>query len=461
MNQGAQEQGIVPPLRQRPPLLLGKFLAALFQAFDREGLMPCILRNYEEFPDRNLGGDVDFLICPSELSSAMRAICSIEDIRIIGCYRHAMVVSIFVEGVASTPGDRSLLLDFYLSLSWRHLPYLEVRSVLQSAIPRQADNLSFFVPSPAHEAITSLFSSLLLAGWPKEKYLPQVQRIFAGERSEVIAALLPRFGLKAATRLVDSVIDGDPGRLLGCVKSLRVSLTLRSLMHRPLRSALDVAEYYANQIEIRYSPRNLETICIIGAHGRGKSTITGMLMPMLRSTAATVENRLLGRGFAFGEKYQRRAVSGDSDAGSSTGPLSSMAKVVLWLLEEWLNQFRGRRNLTLRVSLDSYHDLQFDPESRGYCGPAWFARLVGKLFPSPGLWILLYPAAEGLQAASRNASAAETCTQPEAYRTFVQTRKNYVIVDATQSAEQATECAYHAIVDSLTRRANRRLKHLL
>src|SRR5580658_10253358 len=89
------------------------FLEALIRALEKEGLRPCILRNYEGFPNENVGGDVDFLIRPSDLPSAMRALRSIESVRIVGYAEHPHVASVFLAGTSSTPGSRSLQVDFF------------------------------------------------------------------------------------------------------------------------------------------------------------------------------------------------------------------------------------------------------------------------------------------------------------------------------------------------------------
>ena len=108
--------------------------------------------------------------------------------------------------------------------------------MLQAAIPRRAGNLEFLVPSPVHEAIISLLSSLLIGGWLKEKYFPKVQRTFADARMTVIATLSPAFGPKTAMRLANAVVEGDRGKMVDRVKPLRIALALHALRHKPLRT---------------------------------------------------------------------------------------------------------------------------------------------------------------------------------------------------------------------------------
>jgi hypothetical protein len=429
-------------------MLFSNFLAALFSALEREGVRPCLLRNYEGFPAKNVGGDVDFLIDRAELPRAIRAIRSIQGIRIVGFAHRAYLAGVFLEGANSAEGSRSLQLDFLWSLSFKEMPYLPTDTVLKAAIPRQAGNLSFFVPIPVHEAITSLLTSLIIGGTAKEKYIPKVQQTFASNRSEAIAALLPQFGLKASTRLVDTVIGGDRQKINGCSTSIRVALTLRSLLRRPFRSMIAIARYYAREIDVRFSPKSLEAVCILGPDGV-KTTIINKLMPLLLYSSKEVKRRYFRPRLPFSSESKAITPTADSPAQTPRGSIASMAMVVLWLLDEWLNQFIGKKNDTLRI-FDSYcHDLLIDPRRFRYGGPKWFARLISRLAPSLHLWILLDPDADGAYSKRQELLPAETLRQLEAYRSFVKTRKRYIILGASQPTDSITESAHAAIVDTI------------
>jgi hypothetical protein len=444
-------------LSQFPVMPFSEFLEALFHALDGEGVRYCFLRNYEGFPAKNVGGDNDILISPFQLPSAMRALQSIQGIRIIGYIERFYSGGVFLEGSSAIPGVRSLIIDFRVSLSWKGLSYLHADDVLRASVPRQAGNLNFFVPSPVHEAIDSLFASLLLAGFLKEKYFPQTQRTFASSRSEVIAALSPQFGLKSATRLVNAVIDGDRRKILGCVGSLRASLALRSLLHRPFRSVAAIARHNAYEIADRYLPKTSETICVFGPDGGVKSKLIEGLMPILESAAKFVQRHHSGPRFLFVDESSGKAPSADFHAQTPSRYFTSMAKVVQWLVEEWLSLFAEKTNLTLRISDRSYADLLTDPKGYGYGGPMWFARFAGKLFPSPDLWILLDPSAEGLQSGNQVVPRAEKLWQLEAYRAFVKTKKSYIILDGSKPVASLMEEAYAAIINTLAQRADAQL----
>jgi energy-coupling factor transporter ATP-binding protein EcfA2 len=449
------------PVSWQPTLSLGEFLHLLMQALVVHGVRPCVLRNYEGFPTENLGGDIDFLIRPSELPEAIRAVQSIENTQIVGDTEHPHVTSLFLAGISVSPGRDFLQVDFYSNLGLRGLPYLSVDEVLQAAITRRAGDLNFDVPCQAHEGIISLFTSLIVSGRVKEKYFPKVQRAFASGRLEVIVALSPQFGSRTSARLVDSVIDGDRRTIMDCVGPLRRSLGLRCFLRRPFQSIAAVARFYRMEFVARYLPRNLETVCIIGREGSGKTSLIQSLIPILQWSANTVEKRDVNPPAIAGRALQQIAEGAGYRDGSHSGWFASIAKVVRLQLTIWLSQIIREMNLLLRLCEGCYQDLLIDPQGYGYNGPMWFAQLIGKLLPQHDLWILLEAPVEAMQTSHQQPESGKILRQLEAYRAFVKTRRKYVILDSSQPADRVVGGAYAAIIDALAQRTARRLRSFL
>jgi len=315
-----------------PALPFRDFLRLLLAALEKDAVRYCILRNYEDFPAANTGNDIDFLISATQLPLALRTIRSIEALRIVGYLERSSVALIHLAGVSPRPGVRGLEVDFDLSLDWKGLPFLATQAVLEATIPRQAEGLTFFIPSPVHEAIISLFASLLVGGFLKEKYFPRVQQIFADEKPEVIAALSPRFGSAAATQLADAVISGDRRQVLKCVRPLRTSLALRSLLSKPVQSIYGIVRHLAREIVIRISPETRESIFISSPRAGFASATAEALLPMLRFCAAEVR----AVGSAGGGKLSQQGLRGlhplkdltlELDAHETSGSVQPSAKV--------------------------------------------------------------------------------------------------------------------------------------
>jgi hypothetical protein len=441
-----------------PPLLsFGAMITALFDALEREGVRPFVLRNYEGFPDNNVGSDVDFLIRRSDLPRALRALQSIPGIQIAGYAERHYVAHAFVEGVTPAPGVRALGIDFIWSMNWKGVPYMPAETVLAAALPLSTGHSTFYVPNPVHEALISLLATLIIGGRLKEKYMPKVRQTFTGNRSEAISGLAPQYGLKAATRLVDSVIGGDRQKTLDGVWPLRRALVLRGLWHRPLRSVFACAGYHAREFIVRCTPSTLETICILGAEERGKSDLIGTLLPLLKYSAKLVESRHFGPVGSQKTESANSLASADVRGGFFAS-LASMAGIVLDAAKEWPQLFRKRDNLTLRVRESSSYPQAFGSERLGDESAWRFTQFVWKLLPSPDLWILLDTTADRMLSGNPSLTREDAERMLESYRSFARTRKNCIVLDASQPAGAVAEEAYAATINALVRRTEIRLK---
>lgn len=444
---------------QPQPISFGEFLYALFKALDKGGVRFCVLRNYEGFPSKNVGSDLDILIFQIDLPAAVRALRSLQGIRIVGYAERYYVAHTFVEGVSPAAGIRALAVDFIWNLNWKGIPYLTTNIVMQAAIPRQAGNLSFLVPFPAHEAIISLLSSLLIAATIKEKYFPAIQDIFTINKSVVIKAFVPGFGRRKSTRLVDSVIDGDRDEMRKLVSSLRVSLTLRRLLRSPGRCILGVVKYYSREYAVRCTPKTIESIRILSLDSHNKKTIVDDLIPLLRYTAKLVERRNSGPYNATDRDLLNITMNAESRANTRAVPTNTMVKAALWLLEEWLSLFKKKDNLTLRISDSNYYDTIKDAWLYSDGAPKWLARLIVQLLPMCDLWILLDTTGGGLLSGNGEISSLETYKMREFCRIIVKTGKRHVILGASKPVASMTEEAYTSIIETIAQRTDRRLRN--
>jgi thymidylate kinase len=116
--------------------------------------------------------------------------------------------------------------------------------------------------------------------------------------------------------------------------------------------------------------------------------------------------------------------------------LFSVAKICVWLLEEWYAYSFQESKETLLICDRYYHDLLIDPKRYRYGGPTWGARLIGKLMPQPKLWVLLDAPAEILQVRKQEVPPTESARQREEYLAFVCKQRNHVIVNASQSLDK-------------------------
>jgi thymidylate kinase len=177
-------------------------------------------------------------------------------------------------------------------------------------------------------------------------------------------------------------------------------------------------------------------IVILGPDGAGKSSVIQGLIGRLEQDGRIVKMRHLKPQILLRRRGAAVMIVVDPHGKPPRSALTSVVKILVWLMEEWYaNLFQDDRK-TLLIYDRYYHDLLVDPLRYRYGGSMGAARLVGKMMPRPKLWLLLDAPAEILQARKQEVSLEETERQRSAYRAFVQGQKDHAIVDAAQPLDK-------------------------
>ena len=433
------QEGLYPPF-DPPALPFRDFLSTLFDALAAEKVRFCVLRNYEGFPEQKSGNDIDFLIARFDLARAVRAVQSIPGVRIAGYLERHSVAMLYLDGIVIEPHLRALEIDFDLGLDWKGLTYLETEAVLQSSQARSADASTYFVPAPEHEAIVSLFASLLVGGWVKERYFSKVRSIFAERRSSVIQALQPRFGRWAANRLVDRVCSGNREVVLGFLPWLRAALVFKSVLREPLRSAAAVWRHYRTEFRIRHAAVSLVRVSAPAEDGEIAERIVEGLVQRLAPYFGQIE------------KTNEFAVSSASE---STGKASAGSHVLHRSLR---SRLAGRKNRTLQISSQIVG--RGDGTGAGRKRPQTEAparHSDATMENGEPLIVVEIRNDEARAAAMREIphadhSSGRMPTQPS------MVRGRHIVLDGSRSAEELTEAAFAAILDALAEHGEEAIK---
>jgi thymidylate kinase len=178
-------------------------------------------------------------------------------------------------------------------------------------------------------------------------------------------------------------------------------------------------------------------------------------MKKLNSQEDIAEMRHLKPRIVLRRRGEGVTINPDPHGQTPRSALTSIAKIFVWLLEEWFAALFLNKRKTLLICDRYYHDLLIDPIRYRYGGPMWLARLIGKLMPQPGLWVLLDAPAEVLQARKQEVSFNETVRQRQEYMTFVRTQRKHVIMDASQPLDKVIADAECAINRALNQGGNR------
>lgn len=188
-------------------------------------------------------------------------------------------------------------------------------------------------------------------------------------------------------------------------------------------------------------------IVILGPDGAGKSSVINGVIDNLAGSGCNVKMRHLKPQIIMPRRGGSVTIVVDPHGKPPRSALTSIAKIFVWLIEEWYATFFQNQNETLLICDRYYHDLLVDPIRYRYGGPKSVAKLVGKLMPQPVLWVLLDAPAKVLQKRKQEVSLEETARQCNAYKKFVQHQSNHVVVDASQSLDRVIMDVQHAITE--------------
>jgi thymidylate kinase len=190
-------------------------------------------------------------------------------------------------------------------------------------------------------------------------------------------------------------------------------------------------------------------VVILGTDGAGKSSvIDGLLGKVSQKNRAARMRHLKPRMFM--SRWSKQATIVVDPHGKPIRSLPvSLAKILLWLIEEWYARLFQENTKELLICDRYYHDLLVDPKRYRYGGPLWAARLIGMLMPQPNLWILLDASAEISQMRKQEVSPEESARQRQAYLAFIRTRSKHVIVDASQSLNKVIADVEQAITETI------------
>lgn len=192
-------------------------------------------------------------------------------------------------------------------------------------------------------------------------------------------------------------------------------------------------------------------IVILGPDGAGKSSVIHGLLDKFAHEGYVVKVRHLKPFLFIPQRGEPSAIVVDPHGRPPRSALFSVAKIIVWLFEEWYVNCFQDRNETLLICDRYYHDLMIDPKRYRYGGPQWVAKMIGWLIPQPRLWVLLDAPAQVLQARKQEVSLEETARQRQAYLAFVRNQRSYMIIDASQALDNVIADTKHAIIETISK----------
>lgn len=429
-------------------------LEAIAEAFDSNAIRWCILHNYEGFPGYNVGRDIDFLISPDQIDSAVRALCNLPMVQVTSLVRRTDSVHVFTSGVTGSGLDLHLM----FALAWKGQPYLDAKSVLDRSRPYELWP-RLMIADECDDALFSLLESFVWKGSIKKQYRDRISAIFESNRDAVIPRLAQYAGKQLASKIINLVASCRCKETVSLVPQFRVALFRRNLRHRGLAAILDYVRYHTRELLLRIDPESIFEVALLGVDGAGKTTLLRSLHSSMRGAVASVEPIRFRRHILYDRKggdYAPR--DGDNPhCCPTTNWMISSIKLLVWYAELLLARyFLPRQAATLRLYDRYYHDVFVDPLRYRLTLPRWVAALMSRLAPEPDLWVLLDAAPALASSRKQELLVDELRRGRDAYLSFLKRKNNAIIVDASQTPEVIHADVRQAVTDLLAVRTRRR-----
>jgi thymidylate kinase len=401
--------------------LTGRFLMALFAAYEDEGVRYVVLRNYHHWPE-NFGKDVDLLVHRDDVQQShaiIRRLASEMNLYCQGLRKRSTHLSYRLLPAPVDGVERGVYLDLRTDVV--HMGFVYLPGAMAIASRRRHDR--FYVMSSALESLALILHCVIDARHARPSYRARLQELGTGDDGEFLASAAAIVGTRLARRLAECLRRGAPQAAL--------RLRARLLWARTMRDPVSLARYTCGRAGAALDrmagwlrPRG-HLVVLVGPDGSGKTTLSELVCRRFDVTHIPISPVYLGAQKPLlptrliSRKIRKRfATPGTVKPVKDVNRRLRLRGLVHIMADKWfryLVQVRPRLARGETVVLDRYfYDLRTFPHP--LVRHPWVEALVMYLIPRPQV-IFCLRADPALIAARKNElTVAETARQIECFR---------------------------------------------
>lgn len=436
-----------------------KIINTLFLYLDKENISYCVLRNYELLPKENIGNDIDIQIdgkAITKFQSILSKLCDELNIKIIKKSKRYVLYNY----VLIYEDLQVLQLDVhYRGEEYRGVSYLTNKQLLLA----RKKFRNFFIPCDEHEAIISLFSSLLYGGFIKEKYKLKIKKTFENKEPEVKAIIRGYMGEMLANEIVDLIINEQFETVERNVKNYRKSILLKGLRKNTLSLIRNNVKYLFGEYIYRFWNSGLFLV-LLGCDGAGKSTIINELNEDLKE--------IFDENHSYIQHWRPHIIRQIRDIGkkeieNESGPvidphalkpynfIISSLRLIYYSIDYIIYKkkiLKSKAKNGVIIFDRYYYDMYIDPIRYRMKNHVIFCKILQVVIPKPDLIIYLDSTAEELVRRKGEMSEVEYNNLLDRYRKFTNIQKNSFTINTNEGILQTKNECFNIILDFLNRR---------
>ena len=437
------------------------FLSRLFARLNEEKITYCVLRNYEDLPEK-VGNDVDTWV---DKRHWLKFFTIVKELASTLDYTLDYTPRLSVKG----EGDYFLLKEINGQIEvihldcWAYFHWKGVCFIDETVIPENLrwHEKGFYVPAKGIEASINLLKDLIYHRMVKDKYKDLI-KTYAQQDPEVFKkSLLRPFGFKITQFILENAKSGNWEALESNTNKLRTILFIRCLLNSLSQTG---KWYYYIKAQIRrffINPRGV-FIVFIGPDGSGKSTTTRRLLESEFAKKLFQKKHYFHGHFPYLPELKRIAEIcriKKKEAPSNDIPENqikpfSLIRSVVYPVYYGFNYFLGHLFIWKEkaraglIVFDRYFFDYFIQKQFENC-PRWLLHVISKIIPKPDILIYLKNDPEVIHSRKPELSVGEIERQLEMCDEVTTYSKNSFIIRTSISPEEVVKKIQQIIIDRI------------
>lgn len=437
------------------------FLEEFFQALSENNITYCVLKNYEDLPEKP-GRDVDLWVKEDHFSKCLKVMFAVATSLGWDFLAPSLRLGVVKAGeyyfIKNQDPYQVCVLDLSPHLGWKGTNYLDEKA-LAKHIRTRSDGLK--IASPGIEAAALIFRGAMM-GEIKDKDKPRIQQCLADDPQGFEEVLREPLGRQNAKVIWEAARAGKWGFIERHMPLFRRTVLKRALLRKPLGQLRQWVRYFSGRLKSHLRPSHGFFIVFLGPDGAGKTTIAKGLLEAQIIKDVFPRRVYLYRRFTI--SWLKKIVQAIKNDGKSTFdteirdddspvPLGTCKAAIysIYLGFEYLLGYYALQRIRSNAGVVAFDRYFYDYlvfEDFGRC-PRWLLMAIIRIIPRPDALVYLQNDPKTIYARKPERSVDEIERQAKICERLVAQLPNSFIVNTSHNIEHIKEDIVKIVMEKL------------